>query len=594
MIKYKKSDFVDIDKCESRLRRDGYICYDRDRLSHLAPYYRAHADTCANLARDLMRFKSGGQYGLLKRECIASYLQEYEHCPASYFRKKGVNGPSIEMKSVLCKLYANGYAKEFFELYFEHRTWDNKSSKLSKIFDECWESAGKNKNGAELCKIPFQVNRQKNLRFNYNNYDIIAQIPKACSDCISVEDGYFLAWGDFAQSDFRIAYNLFLRSPENDKIMSQYKDKYEALARIVAITNGTIFDLDKFKEDRQLYKTLTLKTIYGTNDSVVQEERAFIHTFTNFLNKCPGYCEYRKRLKRRIELNLPIILTSYFGNEEQINVYGTYESHILDDALNSPVQTGTSEIIILTINSILDRFYSMGFTEDDIRIYYNRHDEPIFRVKETLIDYLWVFKDYEEILVDDWSPLKLDFSFGYYYKVEDQKLMKLFEETTLKYDNKIAVLHPEKWTKGEYYYPAADVFILFVHRIKVSDKTVVTFYSADLNQVLYSLFHTVDDREIEKEIKCKVRDAEAKIYNNGYRGIVVRSAFINGEDFFGKSFIHYTMYYGNELINVCKLCNIMVSKYCRKYNLECTVDSVQFTQYDDWYYSLGELEFLKE
>lgn len=591
MVRFTKNDYVDADRCEERLRRDGFICFDRKYVEQIMPFYQTHADTCANLARDLMIYRSGGQYGILKRECIANYLMRVEGCPPQYFSTKKTEGVSIEMKNVLTKLQANGFANEFFEYYFEHRTWDNKCSKLKKLAKECTEYAGTNKYGVDLYKIPFDVNRQKNRRFNYKNYDIIAQIPKEVCNCISVEDGYFLAWGDFAQSDFRIAYNLFLRSEKNDEIMNLYDDKYEALARIVADTDSTKFDLETFKKERPLYKRLTLATIYGIRSSVVKEEQMFIQSFTRFLEKCPRYKEYCRRLDKRIQLNLPIILTSYFGWQEQINVYGTYKTHIMDDALNCPIQTGTSEIVILVINSILDTFYDMGFTDDDVRVYYNRHDEPIFKVKETMLPYMWVFEQHRRVLVDDWSPLQLDFNFGYNYKVQDEDLTARIEASIAGNTDKIAVFEPSVPLDIEYF-PVADVFVLSVFWIKLEHETIVTFYNQEMNQVMYSLFATVEDCAIENEIKCKIRDAEHSVYEAGYRGIVVQSNFLHGEDFFGGSFINYIKCSGSMMTIASKLCRLMAYRYCTKNDLPCPVEKPNFTKFDQWFSTLEDLDLM--
>lgn len=592
MIRFTKSDVVDVDRYAGRLRYDGFICFERGKVEQILPYYKSHAATCCGLAKDLMIYKSGGSCCLLSRESVAEYLIRYEFCPQQYFKSSKTEGYSIDMKRVLSKLQANGFAKEFFDYYFEYRTWENKCSKLQKLVDNCTERAGRNKHGGNLYKIPFEVNRQKNLRFNYKNYDLIGQIPKKVSSCISVPDGYFLAWGDFAQSDFRIAYNLFLRSPENDKLMNLYDDKYEALARIVAKTEGVAFDLEKFQQERNLYKTLTLATMYGTRDSLVPAERRFIQTFTGFLEKCPKYRAYCKRLMKRIELSLPIILTSYFGDQEAININTSYKTHVLDDALNSPVQKGTSEIIILAANSILDLFYSMGFSEDDIRLYYVRHDEPIFRIKETMIPHLWVFEQYRKILVDGWTPLQLDFEFGYNYKMPDDALAAAARASAEENQGRITELEAGTWIDTEYY-PVADVFNVTVHWIKTGNgKTVVAFYSPDLNQAMYSLFDTSDDAAVANEVKCRMRDAEKKIYGAGYRGIVVQSNFLDGEDYFGNTFINYQQCTGSVVTNVSKLCRLMVYRYCRKSGIECPVEKPVFSTFDKWFQTLSDLELM--
>lgn len=79
---------------------------------------------------------------------------------------------------------------------------------------------------------------------------------------------------------------------------------------------------------------------------------------------------------------MPFAVKSYFGHEEIINV-DSYDRNPLFKALNTPIQAGTSEVVILTVNKILDMFYELGYTEDDVSVYMVRHDEPVFKVKET-------------------------------------------------------------------------------------------------------------------------------------------------------------------------------------------------------------------
>ena len=96
---------------------------------------------------------------------------------------------------------------------------------------------------------------------------MISQIPKDYAKFISVEEGYFLAWGDFAQADLRIAYNLLLRNEENYGLMASVTDKYEGIARLVADANNEPFDYEKFKAERNLYK------VYVLERSALKEKR---------------------------------------------------------------------------------------------------------------------------------------------------------------------------------------------------------------------------------------------------------------------------------------------------------------------------------
>ena len=418
MLKFNQTDYPDVDKYEERIRYNGYIAFDRKRMSQINSYETVNYCTYASLAGDIMTHRSGWRYNnASSKDAVLNYLMDYEACPERYFNKRGTEGYSLDSKKVLQKLRDNGYAEEFLDLYMIYKSKKIKCGKVKNIIQDFQQPCGVNCDGVELSKITYSVTQQRNMRYNYSNCDVIA-IPKEYNDCITVEDGYFLAWGDFAQSDFRIAYNLFIRSPENDAIMMQYEDRYEGLARIVAKAEGKRFDLEQFKKDRPLYKQLTLATIYGTRSSVVPAEAAFITKFYEFLQKCPKYVEYERRLNERADLKIPILVQSYFGHTESCPILYKKEDTV-HNALNAPVQSCTSEIVILTVNKLLDMFYEKGYTPDDISVYYVRHDEPIFKIKETALKDVWILNQAAQILVDNWTPLAMDFNFGYYYKVAD-------------------------------------------------------------------------------------------------------------------------------------------------------------------------------
>ena len=89
----------------------------------------------------------------------------------------------------------------------------NRSEKNKKV--KGWEGM--------LTAIPFLAQKNINLRFNYSNENIIS-FPKEISAMIKAPEGHILAWGDFAQSDARIAYNTLLKDEENYKYISAFPD----------------------------------------------------------------------------------------------------------------------------------------------------------------------------------------------------------------------------------------------------------------------------------------------------------------------------------------------------------------------------------
>jgi len=566
MYKFTKHDEPDIDKYEDRLRTNGCICYDYELMESMYLFATAQKDTLASLAKDEMIFKSHGYCtDLSSNNEILNFLMKYEGCPERYFCLKKRDSYSLDQKKVLEKLEGNGYALDFLRSYKAYKSYVSRCGKIGKLLERCTEDAGVNNEGTKIRHIYYNVAQQKNLRYNYNNTDIIG-IPKDYNSCITVEDGYFLAWGDFAQSDFRIAYNLFLRSDENDEIMNSCEDKYEALARMVAREEHTEFDLEKFKSERQVYKRMTLATVYGTRDSQIADEQQFIKRMTEFLYKCPRYVEYEQRINDRIDLGLPVNIVGYFGNSEMImNKYR--RADIVNDALNAPVQMGTSEIVILTINAILDEFYKLGYTSDDISVYYVRHDEPVFKIRKNVLKDCWVFKQFETILIDDWSPLRLDFDYGYRYKVSDNDLKKSVSDITLANKDKINLLKPGEFTRESFYpIPATAKLYLDIHHTS-DQKSVVTVYSDKYNAVCYYLVNSVDESELINFVKIKLRELSNFLADAEYTGLIVYNKILEDEDYADRMYIRYVV---NTLdsARVFTLGELMAYKYSKKNNLE--------------------------
>lgn len=572
MYKFNVNDEIDFDAYERLLTQRSYIVYDYKRMYDILKFEECRTETLCALALDCMVYNSGGACYNLSSNCIIKYLMEYENCKEHYFRNKKTQGYSLDSSKVLDKLKANGYAEEFLDLYMRYKSSKARCDRIRKLLDRCFTDAGVNKDGVALKKIPFQTRLEKNYRFNYRDNDIIA-IPKEYNSCISVDDGYFLAWGDFAQSDFRIAYNLFMRSPENDKLMNAYEDKYEALARMVANVNSTEFDYDKFKAERQLYKKLTLATVYGTRNSLIPEEQPFISAMTDFLYKCEKYSEYERRLKDHIALKLPLVIDSYFHNEQSISKYS--ENELLFDALNTPVQTGTSEIVVLTVTAILKEFYKLGYSEDDISVYYVRHDEPVFRISNKVKKDIWVLQQFNQIIVDDWTPLKMDFKFGYYYKLADEELTAELDSIIQRNDDKIEQI-PIGNTINDFY-PIQKVFEISTTKLLTPDnKVIYTFYNPVTHTVRYKLLETPlsDDRDYAinalSEIAAIVNKHNYSVLKVCSNYLQDDNAFYNSDD--GGTYIGVLNCNDNSMSLATILGRYMYCRYCKKMGIDYDIN----------------------
>ena len=570
MIRFTKDSVVDTEKYEHYLNYRKYIYLDRTRVQLTVKYQESQMRTASELALRQMRAETANRLvSIGVKDNIFEYLIDYVGCPESRFKNRKTSGLSLDKKKVLLPLYNNGYAKEFIENYLNSASLKTITGKMKNIVAKLYDEPKKNNYGDEIYKLGFNVEQQTNLRYNYNNTDIIT-IPKLYNDCITVPEGYVIAWGDFAQSDLRIAYNLLIRDERNAKIMDACKDKYEGIARIIAEENGEKFDQANFKKERDLYKVYVLATIYGRRTGDSKEANDFIHKFAKYLETCPRYVEYFNRINNRYQLGLSMFITGYFGHKEAVAINPIRKDDTVNFALNSPIQTGTSEIMILTVNEMLKKFYEHGCTEEDICLYYTRHDEPVFIMKESLMSKTWLFEECSEIHVDNWTPLRLDFNYGYRYKEPNQRLQKIAKEVIEM--NRHSLTQIPRDTSSEYnYMPLRKTLLLSMGYAKIADKAVIAFYDDENKCADFILADTNKEDELGATIRDKMENISEYLYDMEYSGALIGSSFMDGSDRFGKIYFKYEMNRGTRSQKAEILAYYMAKRYCDREGIELDI-----------------------
>lgn len=590
MLKFTKKSFVDIDKYTERIQKNGVIYLDKECMKTNYEYEKVLRDSLYKRATDYMRYVSNGLYNNCGREALMNYLTRFEHCPDHYFSKRGVQGYSVDMNKVLIPLYENGYANEFLALYMDHSSLKSRCAGVLKMIEVLREPYGVNNAGKEIYPIEYTVNKQINLRFNYKNFDIISQIPKAFhgyvvqepgyTEAITCPEGHCLAWGDFAQSDLRIALSLLIHDKNNAEVFAQCDDMYEAVARLVSDFNKVEFDLEKFKEERSKYKVHTLATIYGTRNTVVNNAKSFITTLSNYIQSCPKYAEYVSRIQALISMGVGIPINSYFGHEQFIGPSSGAGRETMYFALNSPCQTGSSEAVILTVNKILDLFYENGYTEDDISIYMVRHDEPVFIMKEEVMKDAWIFEQARKIIIDDWIPLQMDFSFGYYYKKEDKALTEAAKKSAQLNRNKIEYYEPTG--DSTTYYPVKGAVELFLHYEKFQKDTIAAVISKKLKAHNFHLINSTDDEAIKNTLVKKIEKEAAKFKTLGFNGVIVHNNYFSGEVYSGGILVKFVCESGSSLFEADLLAKHMANRYALKEGCDPPFCEQNIEDFSDW------------
>lgn len=536
MLKFHSTDIPNVELYAERLRQPGYIYFNRNKAASILQYKDVNRLSAYNLSKIIMKANSSNRYRELTDEMVCDYLLDTERCPQHrILNNKTKRGFSIETKSVLKPLLDGGYAREFLEPFIEYKSLKKQCSTMRNMINGLINDESVNELGESIERLKYNVEVQTNLRFNYNKSDIVT-IPHIYNSCVSVPKGKILVWADFDQSDLRIAYNLFMRDKDNAKIMDACEDKYEGIARILADVNNEEFDVDKFKKERDLYKVHVLATVYGGQPSGKEEERQFVVKLQKFLDTCPRYVEYKKRLQDKCILGLPLQIDSYFGHTEIYNI-GYNKTSAINFGLNSPNQCGTSEIMVLTVNTILDKFYSLGYTEDEVSIYYCRHDECLFMIDESVMRDAWVFKECSEILVDNWTPLTLSFNFGYNYKEPVESLRLMAENNWVLNQDKITQIPLD--TSEEYsFIPVTDTLNLELGYYSVDGTTILCLYNKKANSCKYFELPSDKPSDIMTAVRS-ILSKQSKVLSDKYGGCLLYNTISDGEDFLDSIFVKY-------------------------------------------------------
>lgn len=256
-------------------------------------------------------------------------------------------------------------------------------------------------------------------------------------ECFTIPKDYCLVWADFDQIDLRVAINLVLAkdNPELLEYCHRTDDKYKAVAMMVYQSAGKLFDERKFAVNRKAYKTSILARLYGAGlhtlmgngFSDMQEVRAL----DDYFKKHVYYNKYKNSFMDAIHFKEDVVIKDYFGFKRIIpkadNAYA--EKSLLEQCLNTPIQSTSNSIVMLWCLEVLKRFRDKGFGPDMVRPYLMRHDEGVFLVHKDALKYSWIFKECSSIFIDNWSELTVSPSFGYFYKCEDEELTKEYEKS---------------------------------------------------------------------------------------------------------------------------------------------------------------------
>ena len=500
MLKVSRDSEVDFDKYIDRLSYMGYIYYNFDKIA----YPKSRADLLKSSLSDyLYRFlleSSGGRSIGIKRDVIIRYLIDVMKVPESMLlaKKKDGNGQIYQAHSIDAKhleaVRDKGFAVEFIDNYLNYTSLVSQIGLIEGLMRRKDSNVTMtNGLGQTLYGIGHSIQFSDAFRTYYSEFSH-QQVPKQFLTALDAPSGYTMVKGDFSQSDLKIVYNMLLRDKSNVDVMFKYKDSYEGMARLV---EDNSFSLENFKESRNLYKQNTLSPIYGGTSASTEKAQRVIDNINRYLLELPVYQEYKKRINKKIECGLPVVLNTYFGNSIEVKDPYNNPKKIMDRALNTPAQAGTSEVVVLCANSIMDEFERHGITQENggIYLYLNRHDELIFLIKNEYLEYSWIFQDNEDIIVDGWMPLRIEFSYSDNYVIENEHIDKLCKS----YYREQEPINVDKLIKealvSEYFIPCEDTKVYYIGTYSEGGKTCIVFMNEEMN-VEFAHEVTTEDKDL--------------------------------------------------------------------------------------------------
>lgn len=382
-----------------------------------------------------LRIESAGMYTSVNPDNIIDFLSRIGVDLEKRYTNRKTKNLSLDMKRVITPLIEDGIAVELLSAYRDYRTSRSYASTLSNLMD--WKTFHKvTQEGRMLVKFPTRIDERDNLRVYYSDIAVVS-VPKKYSNMITgPSDSHYIAWCDYPQADWRFAYNLFIRGEDNEHIMRECSDAYEGLARLV---EGDKFDLETFKARRKEYKVNCLSVFYNSRATAPVPT-----AIRNYFHSRPKYKKLLYDLDVLYQFKLPIPCTSYFGFEQMLPE-GAYPDAFISKGLNTPIQTFTSHIVNETVCCLLEKFWSLGYTKDDINVYYVRHDEPLFIFTKKILKDAWIFEDCRDIYIPGFTPITLDFHFGRYYQEEDEGLTNEILESISQHESLVTIYRDQDY-----------------------------------------------------------------------------------------------------------------------------------------------------
>lgn len=473
MIALSHNDKPDSFEYFNNLSFDRRVFFKKSKVINTMVYEKAIADTELDLAIDALssgmgegclmigeKAKFGGSR--VSRDLIMDYLIEELgpkrlHMLKQYDKSKKEYKFSLDQNNVLKPLLNKGIAYEFLEAFISFRKHNKAAGDMNKKLIEKFNDT----EIPDIMSLSYQWTRALSGRLYTNNENIQNIAKLYLSAMCGPNDDYLIVWGDFDQIDLRVAYYTTIsESEEDDAIFEEYDDKYEAIARIIDKKLNREFNKENFLENRKKYKQGILARCYGQSLAQLINtvgDKDFAVMLDNYYKNNDRYTAWYNQVIDVISRgDKEVDVYTYFGNKNHVTLSDcTSNEQKADRLLNCPIQSTSNDVIMHMVNKTVKEFRRKGIDEDKFRVYMIRHDEPLFLIHKSCLEYLYIIKNNTKLLVDNWGPLTMTLDIGKFYTESE------FEEYG-HYFNKPEMM--EEWDSNPKYNPCEEYFYdPFVH-----------------------------------------------------------------------------------------------------------------------------------
>ena len=514
---------LDMEKATKYLSEDTRVFVDTSGFEDEIETLDAQIISRFNQLRDLTYATMGNYPVNLSANYVFDFLFE-SGVPERYWKKGKKESYTKNGKK---KMIEDLYEVDFNELHID---WSSKkryrSSVKSILNNVSGKTTVKGNGGKELVEIPYQLSPIDNRRFSTYDENVIGFYGNVRKS-LEVPEGYLLLGADFPQIDGKGAIYSYFKTDKMLEIAETTKDTYLVfkelarhvkhlgdLAQLEELLNGEEFAdtskleqiIQKFnpsimkfdsKGQRDTYKVISLATTYNSEYSPFKKiQRAMLYLKSSL--EVIGIYRYMSEMAIFLEeIGHPVTSKSRFGHKSTITKVG--KGGILAKIFNTPIQTTSSEILLMFIIHMMDHFRNLGYTKEDIRVYVNRHDEPLFQIKkEVFVDNVEFIKSAAHILIDGWYPFEIGWDIGYSYGSNEPEFRELLD--SVQYDDaEINQISREHIYDPEPLLMDLPEIAALTYRILPDGKWVciVSRHIGEVNTNTYHFKEFRDDRKVE-------------------------------------------------------------------------------------------------